>query len=75
MRVFVSVVAVATTVGGALAMSVHDGHAVSPSELDAPSLAEPSSLEPLPSLEPAAAAAPRALARRPAPIATTRSSR
>jgi hypothetical protein len=76
LRVFVSVVAVATTVGSALAMSVHDGHAASPSARDAPSLAGPSSLEPLPSLEPtAAAAAPRVPARRPAPLATTRSSR
>jgi hypothetical protein len=66
-RFLVSVAAVATTIGGSLAMAVHDGRPEPISALEAPSLA------PIPTLEPTSEAPPPV--RRPVPIATTRSSR
>jgi hypothetical protein len=72
-RVLVSVLAVATTVGGSLVMAVHDEPEASAVTQGNASLASPW-LEPLPTLEPTTVltAAP---SRRPAPITTTRSSR
>lgn len=66
-RFLLSVAAVATTIGGSVAMATYDGRRESVSALEAPSL------PPLPTLEPSSEAPP--LKRRPVPIATTRSSR
>ena len=66
-RWVLSVVAIAATVCGWLAMAVRDAPKARPE-------ADVASLPPIPSLEPTAEAPPTPL-RRPAPIATTRSSR
>lgn len=68
-KLVLSVAALAATLGGWLAMTVHDAPDTGPSGLDAPSLA------PLPTLEPRATDVAPAPARRPVPVATTRSSR
>lgn len=67
-RLVVSVAAVATTLGGSAAMVVYENPRSSVANLDVPAL------PPLPTLEPALDAPP-APARRPMPMATTRSSR
>ena len=67
-RFVVSVAAVATTLGSSVAMAVHGAPRSSAEDLDVPSLS------PLPTLEPTIDAPP-VPARRPAPMATTRSSR
>jgi hypothetical protein len=68
-RSIVSVAALAATLGGWLAMTVHDAPQAGSSELDAPAL------PPLPTLEPRASEVAPLPARRPVPVATTRSSR
>ncbi|HEX7603123.1 MAG TPA: hypothetical protein VF316_16010 [Polyangiaceae bacterium] len=68
-KLVVSIAAIAATLGGWLAMAVHDAPVASSSGLDAPSLA------PLPTLEPRASEVAPVPARRPVPMATTRSSR
>ena len=68
-RTLLSVAAIAATLGGWFAIALRDAPTAAAPELTAPTL-----LSPIPTLEPAREA-PFTPARRPVPVATTRSSR